>query len=404
MAVASAGLGGVVRGLYLVAMAIFVLTVGIGILNGTDTVDFARNWILTHVHSGTLGWISLSIVATASWFFATTDRRLAIALTILVPAYVAAFAWAEPVPRAIAGSLLLVAIVLVFVWAWRAFLATDRGIAGLGIVLGLTTFAYGAIIGVVLQIQTAAEQAWLTGDAIGAHAAAMAFGYLVLVAMGVVEWQLGVTGRRRLGQVQVGALFAGGLILSVGLLAGQGQAAGGLYLLAELIAIVAFVVRVAPSVLRIRWGHVGPVRHIGAAAVWVVGALLLLMYLIVLFVGAKGDPAAIPMGALTAGDHAVFIGVMTNLLLGLIGAVARTAERRPAWVDHAVFWGVNLGLAVFVVGLIAVVPEIKRVGAPVMGVAILLGLAVRALDLWAEREPALPSGAAVDPQIRRPAR
>jgi hypothetical protein len=144
-------------------------------------------------------------------------------------------------------------------------------------------------------------------------------------------------------------------------------------------------------VLRVAWARVGPARHIGAAAIWIVGALLLLMYLIVLFIGAKGDPSAIPQGALIAGDHAVFIGVMTNLLLGLIGAVARTAERRPAWVDHLVFWGVNLGLVVFVVGLIAVVPEIKRVGAPVMGVAILLGLAVRAMDLWTEREPVLPT-------------
>jgi hypothetical protein len=391
MAMASAGLGGIVRGLYLVAMAIFVLTVGIGILNGTDAIDPARNWLLTHVHSGTLGWISLSILATASWYFRTADLRLAIALASLVPVYIATFTWAEPLPRAVAGTLLLVAIVLMVAWAWRVFLASDRGVAGLGMVLGLTTFAYGAIIGVVLQIQSAATQAWLTGDAIGAHAAAMAFGYLVLVAMGVVEWQLGVTGRRRLGQVQVGALFVGGLILSVGLLTSQGQAAGGLYLLAELVAIVAFVLRVAPDVLRVAWARVGLPRYVGAAAIWVVGALLLLMYIIVLFIGAKGDVAAIPMGALVAGDHAVFIGVMTNLLFGLIGGVARTAERRPAWVDHLVFWGVNLGLVVFVVGLIAVVPEVKRIGAPVMGVAILLGIAVRAIDLWPDREPTLPS-------------
>ena len=391
MALASAGLGGVVRGLYLTAMAIFVFTVGIGILNGTDAVDFARNWILTHVHSGTLGWISLSIFATASWYFGTTDRRLAIALAVLVPVYVAAFAWAEPLPRAIAGTLLLIAIVAVFAWAWRTFLAGGRSLAGLGIVLGITTFAYGAVIGVVLQVQTAAGQLWLTGDAIGAHAAAMAFGYLVLVAMGVVEWQLGVTGRARLGQVQLVALFAGGLILSVGLLASAGQAAGGLYLLAELIAVVAFIVRVGPSALRVPWTRVGSARHVGAAAIWVVVALLLLMYLIALFIGAKGDVAAIPQGALIAGDHAVFIGVMTNLLLGLIGAISRSAGRRPAWLDHLVFWGVNLGLAIFVIGLIAVVPEIKRVGAPVMGVSILVGLAVRALDLWPDREPSLPA-------------
>lgn len=394
MTQASMGLGGVVRGLYLVAIAIFVLTVGIGILNGTDAIDFARNWVLTHVHSGTLGWISLSIVATASWFFGTTDRRLAAALVILVPLYVAAFAWAEPLPRAIAGTLLLITIVLVVIWAWRSFLASDRSTAGLGIILGLTTFGYGAVIGVVLQIQTAAGQAWLTGDAIGAHAAAMAFGYLVLVAMGVMEWRLGIRGHGRAGQVQLGALFAGGLILSVGLLVGAGQAAGGLYLLAELIAVAVFVFRVWPTALRVPWLQAGPTRYFAAAAVWVVGAILLLMYLITLFIGAKGDFTAIPTGTLIAGDHSVFIGVATNLLLGLIAAFAAGSERpsaRPAWLDHLVFFGLNLGLLVFVIGLIAISPEIKQIGAPVMGVAILIGVAVRAMDLWADREAPIPT-------------
>jgi len=46
------------RGLYLVAMAVFVVTVSIGIVNGLDAVEFDRNTILTHVHSGTLGWIT----------------------------------------------------------------------------------------------------------------------------------------------------------------------------------------------------------------------------------------------------------------------------------------------------------------------------------------------------------
>ena len=388
MALASAGLGGVVRGLYLVAMAIFVLTVGIGILNGTDVVDFARNWILTHVHSGTLGWISLSIVATASWYFVTTDRRLAdraghprARLRRRVRVGRSRCRGRSPgTPPArrdrrssSSGS-------------GATFLAGERGIAGLGIVLGLSTFAYGAIIGVVLQIQAAAEQAWLTGDAIGAHAAAMAFGYLVLVAMGVVEWQL-----RRHRPTASGPGPGGGSVRGrphpVGRACWPAPARRPAACTCSPSSSRSWRSSSAwrPPSCAVAWARVGPARHIGAAAIWVVLALLLLMYLIVLFIGAKGDLASIPQGALIAGDHAVFIGVMTNLLLGLIGTVARTAERRPAWVDQLVFWGVNIGLAVFVVGLIAVVPEIKRVGAPVMGVAILLGLAVRAIDLWQER-------------------
>jgi hypothetical protein len=47
--------------------------------------------------------------------------------------------------------------------------------------------------------------------------------------MGVIEWRLlGPTGRSRAGLVQFGALFLGGLVLSLGLLAGAGQAAGGI--------------------------------------------------------------------------------------------------------------------------------------------------------------------------------
>ena len=45
----------VARDLYLVAMALFVVGIVIGILNGADAVEFDRNQILTHVHAGTVG-------------------------------------------------------------------------------------------------------------------------------------------------------------------------------------------------------------------------------------------------------------------------------------------------------------------------------------------------------------
>ena len=44
---------GPARMLYLVAMAIFLVTIGIGIPNALNVVDPDRNQILTHVHSGT---------------------------------------------------------------------------------------------------------------------------------------------------------------------------------------------------------------------------------------------------------------------------------------------------------------------------------------------------------------
>ena len=59
------GYAGAARNLYLVAMAIFLVTIGIGIPNALNVVEFDRNQILTHVHSGTVGWLTLTIVATS---------------------------------------------------------------------------------------------------------------------------------------------------------------------------------------------------------------------------------------------------------------------------------------------------------------------------------------------------
>jgi hypothetical protein len=380
------GWAGWTRGLYLSAMAVFVVTVLIGFLNGLDLVEFPRDVLLTHVHSGTLGWITLGIVATAFWLFRAGDRWLAISLAVLVPVYVAAFYSGNLAARAATGTALLVAIVWLLAWVWRTYLAGERTLPRLAVVLGLTTFAYGAILGVVLQIQFATGNAWLSGDAIGAHAGAMVFAYVVLSAMGLIEWRLrGSAALTRGGVVQLGALFVGGLVLSIGLLAGQGQAAGGLYLLAELVAVVLFVVRIIPVAARAPWLSAGPDRQIGAAAVWVLVALLLFMYLVATFIAAP-DPEALPLGVLIASDHAVFIGVVTNLLFALVATFAARIPSRWPGADHLVFWGVNLGLAVFVVGLIAESSEIKRIGSPVMGLAIFLGLAVLAMRLWAARD------------------
>jgi hypothetical protein len=79
------------RDLLLVAMAVFVLNIVIGILNGADAVEFDHNQILTHVHAGTVGWLTLTIVASTFLLFRAADRRLMLALAILVPVYVVAF-------------------------------------------------------------------------------------------------------------------------------------------------------------------------------------------------------------------------------------------------------------------------------------------------------------------------
>lgn len=371
------------RDLYLVAMAVFVLNIVIGILNGADAVEFDRNQILTHVHAGTVGWLSLTIIASAFLLFRASDRRLTLALAVLVPVYVVAFYTGNLAFRAISGTLLLMGIAWLLAWLWRLFLASERTLPRLALLLGLTTFGYGAVVGVLLQIQLALEIELVSGDGVGAHASAMTFGYLVMAAMGLIEWRLlGTRGMPTLGLIQLLALFVGGLVISVGLLAGLEQAAGGIYLLTQLVAVVLFIVRIWPTSLRASWLGTDAARHLGAASLWVVGALVLFMYLVFSFITAENpdDPAAFPVNVLIASDHVTYIGVITNIVVALLSGLVLARNGVAGWVRHAIFWGINLGLAVFVIGLIVDTTELKRVGAPLMGITLLGSLAVLA---WA---------------------
>ena len=380
------------RNLYLVAMAVFVVNITIGILNGADVVEFDRNQILTHVHAGTIGWLTLTIVASTFLLFRAADQRLMLALAVLVPIYVVAFYTGNFGLRAAGGVALLVAIGWLLVWLWRQFLAGERSLPRLAVVLGLTSFGYGALVGVLIQVSFAAGVSLLPGDAIGAHAAAMTFGYLVLVAMGLIEWRIrGTTNLPVAGLVQIGSLFLGGLIISVSLLAGQAQVGGGIYLLTQLVSVILFAVRIWPRSLRVDWMAARPIRHVAASSLWVVFALALFMYIVYQFVASgatSSDPNAAPpfaLGVLLASDHSAYIGIVTNIMLGLLTMLLLSRSGRPSWLSHAIFWGVNLGLALFVVGLIVDRAEIKRIGAPVMGTTLLIALAILAYAAW--RDP-----------------
>lgn len=59
-----------IRLLFQAAMLVFVITVGIGMLNGLHIFGpLSADVLLTHVHAGTLGWITLSVFASSLWLF-----------------------------------------------------------------------------------------------------------------------------------------------------------------------------------------------------------------------------------------------------------------------------------------------------------------------------------------------
>jgi hypothetical protein len=94
--------------------------------------------------------------------------------------------------------------------------------------------------------------------------------------------------------------------------------------------------------------------------------------------GRYADFTLIPPWLVFAFDHAMFIGVMTNGLIGLGMLLSGDREQVWSWADDLAYWGINAGLIGFVIGLMVQSAALKRVSAPVMGASIVVAL----LALW----------------------
>ncbi len=383
-------------------LIVFIVTPTIGILNGTKIFGtLSRELILTHVHSGTLGWITLGAMAMVLWLFgpavpASKDRNtrmLAIFSATMIPLYVFAFFTGNLPARAITGTLLLLVIVMWAIFAIGSASGIGWGrlsVPQLAAVLSLVSLVIGSTLGVLIQIQLATGAKIFANDAIGAHATAQVSGYLVLMAVGLIDWRiLGVNSRRTLAaNVMIGALFLGGLCVAGGLLLGL-LPLTGLATPLEILAVVIFLIRVAPAALRTPFSS-GSARFFAIAVPFLVTNILLTVYLIVTIVssGKPFDQIDIPFNLIIALDHAIFVGTMTNILFGVLAQATSDRARVWAWADQLVFWLLNAGVAVFIVVLLAKATELERFTAPVMGLAVYLGIATFTLRLRARPEPA----------------
>lgn len=363
------------------SMAIFVITVVLGILNGTDLVDLPHGALLAHVHAGTLGWITLSVFAAAAWIFGAADmpRLLRDGSIVAVVLYVAAF-WADVEEiRPFAGTLMLAAIVWFAAWVFRARAGRTLTVPRLSILLAAVNLVIGGFLGVVLGLAYAGLFE-LSSEIAGAHPAMMVVGYLILAGVGVDEELVGGDGterRSRLGTWQAFSFFIAGIALVLGILLDV-QPLLGLNLLGEVAGVAIVLVRLRRRITGAGWSTVGPARHGAASILWLVPVVGLIVYLIANYIE---DFEQVPVRLLLALDHATFVGILTNAILGLL--LVATANHRTiwAWADQLVFWGVNLGLVGFVIGLIADAPVLKRISTPIMGTAILLGLLTAATRL-----------------------
>jgi hypothetical protein len=391
------------------ALVIFTLTVLLGLANAVQIFGaLDRDTLLTHLHSGTLGWITMGVIGIAIWMFARNNEDLTAAIMLSglgTAAYVMAFWSGIFILRGVFG---LAELAIIVYWWWFVYTRAkaDGGIARLDIpklsvLLGLTTLVIGSTLGVIVQVLLATGNAIPTGtDLVGAHASAQTGGYLVLVAAGFAEWQLiGGSARTRLGLAQVYLLFVGGLLLSGTLLvssalpAALAQGLPGLATLLTLAGILIAAYRVGRAALAAPWLAPTGLRHIAAAVPFLVLAVILQAILVQQFIAAQGDFTRVSIGLLHALDHAYFVGVMTNAIFGAIlivtsdrGTIALGQKAAPArvwpWADDVIFWGLNIGAAAFIAVLIIIGSGEGKPAfthpvafvAPIMGLSALLGI------------------------------
>jgi len=382
-----------IRWLYSAGLLVFVVTVSIGILNGFHFLTLPRQVLLTHVHAGTLGWITLGVFATCLWLFGEEgspprpspasgggrDSRAIQALSLLaavgIPLYVLAFLSGNLVARAIFGFPVLVAILGLLLWLVIQVGRVRMTVPRLAMLAAIATLVVGSTIGVLIQLELASKNAFLPEGAIGGHVTAQVVGYLVLLGMAISEWRLKNTpGLTWPGIIQVGLLFLGGVLITIGALLNV-QALLGAFIPAELAAVIIYTVRLAPQLRRIDWLALTSDRHFGLVVPYLILNLALLIWLItgvVTKVYARFE--LIPLWLVFAFDHTMFIGVMSNSLFGLIQQASRGAKRFWPWAEQVVFWGMNGGMIGFVLTLATDQRQLEKLFTPIMGGSILVGI------------------------------
>lgn len=389
-----------VRLLLHAAMVVFVWTVVIGILNGTDVVDFDRKVILSHVHAGTLGWITTSVFAASFWLFgrdaspreATTARRIAWYSVVILPVFALTFAFTYDDPRAVIGTLALVAIVAMFGWIVGRARRVELSTVHLGFLAAVATSVVGGVLGVLLATEIATGNDVLPDGGADAHPATMVVGFLIPVGMALAEWglqgsELGRAGR--IGVAQMAFPFAGGLLLMAGLLLDI-DPLPPLATVIELVGVVIFFKRLWRPLREASWHEPGPKRYAAASAIAITANIVFLNYL----AGANGgDLDLVADHQLLALDHMMFVGVLTNAIFALL-LVATTSRSRWPGVDTAVFVAMNVALLGFFVSLLGEWIGLRQAATPILGIAILIGLADRTLALLDRLPESASPGAA----------
>ncbi len=393
------GLAAPARLAFISATSIFFYTIVIGILNGIDLWDPEHDVLMSHVHSGTLGWVTLGVAGIVLLMFsdgrtvsADEHRQVTMMIQALIGAivlYTLAFLagdsiFDDRIQRPIVGTLLFVVVVWFLWWLVQQVRSTPGKLsaARLGMLLAWISLLVGAIFGVILGLYTSnGSVPGLDDDTAGrvadAHPPAMVIGYLLVAAFSVVEWLLFDDDRGRGGYIQVWLLFVAGIVINIAFVTGTDEQLAGPANLLMIAAGLLLLWRSRSLLLPAAWRDAGAGRFPRYAMLFLVYYLVLLTILISWIIRDVIDFDVLTEsqeGLLLAFDHTMFIGVMTNIMFGVLAVYFTSA--RAAVANRVLEIGVNVGIIGFGIGLITTTTVLKQIFAPIMGVSLLIGLAI----------------------------
>jgi SAM-dependent methyltransferase len=376
---------GQIRLLFLVSAVLFLVNIYFGFDNALTTGLIPRWQILVHLHAGTLGWVTLSAIGLMFWFFTGQQdvgeeyprrvRAFSWSAIAVFTGYILNFGLAFGLGRPWFYLLPIFGIAsLLVIWT-----STGFAIAGLRrqpamttthllITAGLFVASIGSMVGVLLGLEYLIGFFLPGSDRLGAHAAVMD-AYLLLFAAAIVEAFLGKDRQEHwtwagLALTLVWSLAA--IFVLVGIL--FDSQLGFLFVPLLLVGLLIFLARSGWRALRVSLLGQGPERWFFFGTLW---ATLWALFFIYIGVTYAQNLEGIPDWAGLVFQHSSFVGMMTNLLLGVYSIRSRDAAYFSPWAETIAMWLINLGIPAFFVLRLSIG---SRLGAIVMGTGVLLGV------------------------------
>ncbi len=379
--------------LFMGSLLIFLINIYFGFDNSiTPPGEEIERWqILIHLHGGSIGWITLSAIGVAIWVvtgsrevsaqYESRVRTLVWAAVLLIAGYVPSFGLAFSRPSGflvallpIFGAGVVLTLWVAAIWSFSQFKHQEVLTTVHWLIAGaLLTAAIGATVGMLLGLERVVGQflPLPDGDRVGAHAGMMDT-YLFLVASAIIEWATRKEATRWGWGGLLQALFwmVGASLVPIAFFLNMVEQILPVFMLMLLVGMVIFLVRYAWRALANFSLSPGVRSWSFFGTFWLIAYMGLFLYGISLFMSGADFSSVTWFGAVFA--HAGFVGMMTNVLMMVVASRAQESGELP-WGESAAFWLINLGLLVFL-GL-KIAADI-RIGAAVMGIGVLLGVAV----------------------------